>query len=169
MNSTSRQSFQSGIYHTKRFPLMATSLERTEQMDQAAKACLEAYGECKASSQHCLNARRDDRVRSCAGALEDCADVSLLLGNLLLRNSPMVLPTVGVAMDAARHAASAISALEHADGQLRAAYAACQNLLRVGRMLSGGDTPDPGEDERHEALLETFPASDSPPAVSQAT
>ena len=153
---------------TKPRVTMGTSIERIEQLDEAAAACLEAYRECRASAQHCLNARREERVRRCSGALEDGADASLMLANLLLRRSPLAEHAIPFCAEAARHAASAISGLEHADGQLRATYAACQNLLRVCRDL-GGPAVKNMHDERDEALLETFPASDATPTVTHAT
>ena len=141
---------------------------RTEDQDLAASAALDAYRECKASAQHCLNARREDGIRKCAGALEDCADASLLLSNLLLRQSPLIPAAIDVVEGAARQAAMMITGLDHANGQLRATYAACQNLLRVCRDLTGASRPAE-EDARDEALIETFPASDATPTISHAT
>ena len=147
---------------------MTTLAERIENVDEAAQACLDVYRHCTASAQHCLNVRREDRLRRCAGSLGDAADASLLLGNLLLRRSAMVGQAMVLCTEATRQAASSIAGLEHADGQLRATYAACQNLLRVMKGLSG-DAADAQEDDRDEALEETFPASDATPTVSHAT
>ena len=139
-----------------------------EEQDLAARAALDAYRQCKAAAQHCLNARREDRIRPCAGALEDCADASLVLANFLVRDSPLIPGALELASDAARQAASVISGLEHADGQLRATYAACQNLLRVCRDLATGGSASPANDARDEALRETFPASDATPTATRA-
>ncbi|HEX7071463.1 MAG TPA: hypothetical protein VF190_11685 [Rhodothermales bacterium] len=147
---------------------MTNSMDRPENTDSAAAACLDVYRLCTTSAQHCLNVRRDDAVRRCAGALRDGAEVALLLAGLLARRSPFAEKTVPLCAEAVRQAATAISGLEHADGQLRATYAACQNLLRVCRELTAGGLASESDD-RDEALLETFPASDATPTVTHAT
>ena len=132
----------------------------------AAVACLEAYRLCQGTVRHCLEDPNPQDGASCALELDDCADVNLLLANLISRNSPHVPQAAAFCAEVTRRTAESFSRIEHRDPQLRVAFAACQRVIRTcEELLSGRQAA--ARDSQDEAVEETFPASDATQLTSR--
>lgn len=138
---------------TKAQQVIDTSLE-------AYKICLQTAAYCAAQGGALASAER-------LQVLHDCADINLLLAQLLARASRFHRPLADLCMDVSRACAEAFSADEHDDGQLRVTYAACIRSARSCAELLGREEEIPMNDARDEAIWESFPASDAPPPPTQ--
>ena len=144
---------------------MSSEEKTTTRWDANAAACLETYRLCKSTSRYCQYESADAEIRACTVALDDCADIALLLANMFARRSPSVRDAAALSAATLRGVTGSFRRWEHHDPELRAAFAAAQNVIRICEEVEAGSEAS-ARDERDVALQETFPASDAPPGAS---
>lgn len=129
---------------------------------QAIDACLGAYKLCRKTAAYALqdggHLSRPDAVT----LLNDCADVALATANLLTRASPFKQHLASLCATIARSCTDVLAPEDDDDLTVRAAYAACCHAADACTALFT-ESKTETSDERHEALIESFPASDPAP------
>lgn len=135
-------------------------------LDRVIDDLMETYRICHQTAAYCIDSGGDLATLTRLKAFDDCAEVNLTLANFLLRASEHSMKLAALCRDISAACARAIEDVEHGDGQLRAAYAACQRSHHACKELVGDDVPA-HEDARDEAGRESFPASDPPPPPTQ--
>lgn len=140
------------------------------EADQVIDDCMEAYRLCRRAAAYCVDQGGDLATLHRLQALEDCAEVSLLTGNFLLRASRYYRQAATLCIRVAGACAAAIEEQEGAHAPLRATYAACHRLREACTDVLGQEVPADatGEERRwDETIEETFPGSDAPPPPTQ--
>ncbi len=128
--------------------------------------CLKTYKMCLETAAYGLGEGGALAEASLISLLNDCADVNLAMANFLTRGSRFGPELAAFCIAVSEACAEAMEPMEHADGQLRAAYAAC---LRSRRSCAEwiGVLPRATPDVCDDILAATFPASDPPPTPTQ--
>lgn len=130
--------------------------------------CMDVYQVCRQTAAYCANQQGAYAAPHRTQVLHDCAEIHLLTGDFLARASPYHRQAAGLACEIAQACADAFREIEHDDPQLRKLYAVCaQATEQLGAFLGQVEMP-PKSDARDEALKGSFPASDPPPAPSNA-
>ncbi len=135
---------------------------------QTVEDCLEAYRQCVAGLSHCLDCNDARSSGPHIRLLLDAADINLAASNFLTRASRYHRPLLELAAEVNEAAADSLSALGKDNPLLKAAYTAtlraaagCKEILDRSNIEKA--------DARDHAVLESFPASDTPPTASSAT
>jgi hypothetical protein len=131
--------------------------------EQAIKDCLATYRICRATATHGSQADSDWADSTMLNLLHDCAEMNLALVEFLNRGSAFSRVLSGLCARVSEACADALAPHEHADAQLRVAYAVCQRSHLVCAFLNGA-LPEEHFDPRDVALQGSFPASDPPPS-----
>lgn len=130
--------------------------------EQAILDCLTTYRICRATAFYGTQHGGDWVTPETLGLLQDCAEINHALVELLSRGSSFSRALSGLCSRASERCADALEPHEHADSQLRVAYATCRRSHLVCGYLSGA-LPEEHFDPRDVALQGTFPASDPTP------
>jgi hypothetical protein len=138
------------------------SIDSSEAKD-VIDACLQAYQYCARTIPYLARKGGQWADAERLTLLQDCADVSLLLANFLMRDSRFHAGIAALAQEVASACAESLEGLEHEDNQIRAVYAAC---LRLCQVTSGEEQPV-AYTARDETISESFPGSDPPPTPTQ--
>lgn len=137
---------------------LATGLD----LDRLIDDLMETYRICHQTTAYCIDSGGDLATLARLKAFDDCAEINLTLANFLLRASEHWRSLAAMCVDISAACAREIEDIEHSDGQLRSAFAACQRSRHACRELLGVEVPA-REDPRDETIRESFPASDPPP------
>lgn len=141
-------------------------LEAGVDLDRIIDDLMETYRICQQTAAYCIDSGGDlatlDRLR----ALDDCAEANLTLANFLLRASEHAPDVARLCHDVSGACARQIADVEHSNGQLRAAFAACTQSRHACLEFLGEESEE-FDDERDEIVRESFPASDPPPPPTQ--
>ena len=135
-------------------------------LDRIIDDLMETYRVCHQAAASCIDAGGELATLERLRAFDDCAEANLTLANFLLRASDHAADMARLCEKVSAACAREIADIEHSDGQLRAAYAACQHSRHACLQFLGEETPAT-EDQRDEAVRESFPASDPPPPPTQ--
>ncbi len=135
-------------------------------LDRVIDDLMETYRICHQSAAYCIDAGGDLATLARLRAFDDCAEISLTLANFLLRASKHADALAQLCVDVSTACAEEIRDVEHRDGQLRAAYAACRRSRRACLEVLG-EVVTNEDDDRDEAVRESFPASDPPAPPTQ--
>lgn len=135
-------------------------------LDRVIDDLMETYRICHQTAAYCIDSGGNLATLARLRAFDDCAEINLTLANFLLRASEHSTALARLCAEIATACAEEIQDVEHQDGQLRAAYAACQRSRHACLELLGDETVET-EDDRDEAVRESFPASDPPPPPTQ--
>ncbi len=130
-------------------------------------SCMDVYKVCRQTAAYCSSQGGDYADPHRLQVLYDCAESHLLAGDFLARASRFNRPAAQLAADLATACAEAFQDLEHDDKQLRKLYAVCMQSTQVIGVLLGEIEKLPQNDQRDEALKESFPASDPPPPPTE--
>lgn len=135
-------------------------------LDRVIDDLMETYRICHQTAAYCIDSGGELATLTRLRAFDDCAEINLTLANFLLRASKHAHMLAQLCVDVSTACAEAIQDVEHRDGQLRAAYAACRRSRHACLEVLGDESPIE-EDDRDEAVRESFPASDPPPPPTQ--
>lgn len=141
-------------------------LSTSVDLDRVIDDLMHAYRVCHQSAAYCINNGGELATLERLKAFDDCAEVNLTLANFLLRGSEHAVALARVCIDVSQACAESIQEIEHEDAQLRAAYAVCHHARHACLQLLGEEAPVV-EDERDQAIRESFPASDPPPPPTE--
>ncbi|MEX0747511.1 MAG: hypothetical protein WD275_05870 [Rhodothermales bacterium] len=130
-------------------------------LDRVIDDLMETYRICHQTTAYCIDSGGDLATLMRLRAFDDCAEINLTLANFLLRGSEHAPEMAALCLSISTACADSIRDIEHSDGQLRAAYAACQRSRHASLELLGREHRAE-EDARDEAVRESFPASDPP-------
>jgi hypothetical protein len=137
------------------------------QARQLMDDALSAYKACKETAAYCVQEGGELADPDLLQPVHDCADVALMVTNLVTRASRFHRQAAALCADVAEACAEALNqraALD--DEQLRVTHAACVRLHQCCLELTGlADSPS--SDQRDEALRETFPGSDPTPPPTE--
>ena len=134
--------------------------------EQAIRDCLTTYRICRATATYGTHGGGAWASGSVLNLLNDCAEMNLAVVELLSRGSQFSRAISRLCAAVSEACAEALAPHEHADAQLRVAYAACRRSHLLCAYLSGA-LPEEEFDPRDIALQGTFPASDPvPPPTS---
>ncbi len=131
-------------------------------LDRVIDDLMDTYRICHQTAAYCIDSGGDLATLVRLRAFDDCAEINLTLANFLLRASEHWRDLATLCVEVSTACASEIEDVEHGDGQLRAAYAACQRSRHACLELLGEEVRE-REDRRDEEIRESFPASDPPP------
>ncbi len=131
-------------------------------LDRLIDDLMNTYRVCHQTAAYCIDHGDELATLERLKAFDDCAEVNLTLANFLLRGSEYAVDLAKVCIDVSEACAASVRDIEHDDPQLRAAYAVCLRARHACRLFLGEERPVV-EDERDEAIRESFPASDPPP------
>ncbi|HMB94047.1 MAG TPA: hypothetical protein VKP65_24575 [Rhodothermales bacterium] len=134
--------------------------------EQAIKDCLTTYRICRATATHGTHYGGVWASGSVLNLLNDCAEMNLAVVELLSRGSQFSRNVSHLCAEISETCAEALAPHEHADAQLRVAYAACRRSHLVCAYLSGA-LPEEEFVPRDVALQGTFPASDPVPPPTE--
>jgi hypothetical protein len=134
-------------------------------LDRVIDDLMETYRICHQTTAYCIDSGGDIATLARLRAFDDCAEINLTLANFLLRGSEHAPEMSTLCLSISTACADSIRDIEHGDGQLRAAYAACQRSRHASLELLGRERRAE-EDARDEAVRGSFPASDPPAAAS---
>lgn len=135
-------------------------------LDRIIDDLMETYRVCHQTAAYSIDSGGELATLARLRAFDDCAEINLTLANFLLRASDHSHALAELCAEVSAACAEAIEDVEHQDGQLRAAYAACQHSRQSCLEVLGEYVPEV-EDARDEAVRESFPASDPPPPPTQ--
>ena len=133
---------------------------------QAIDACLGAYTLCRKTAAYALQDGGSLAKPYTLKLLNDCADVALATANLLTRASPFKQHLASLCATIARSCADVLAPEDDDDLNVRAAYAACCHAADACTALFAESEAEPSNG-RHEALVESFPASDPAPPPTE--
>lgn len=131
-------------------------------LDRVIDDLMETYRICHQTAAYSIDTGGELATLARLRAFDDCAEINLTLANFLLRASKHVAAVAELCVVVSEACAEAIEDVEHEDGQLRAAYAACRRSRRACLQVLGEAEPTE-DDDQDEAVRESFPASDPPP------
>ncbi len=131
-------------------------------LDRVIDDLMATYRICHQTAAYCIDSGGELATLARLRAFDDCAEINLTLANFLLRASRHARALAELCVAVSTACAEEIKDVEHDDGQLRAAYAACQRSRHACLEVLGEEIPSK-EDKRDEAGRESFPASDPPP------
>lgn len=135
-------------------------------LDRVIDDLMETYRICHQTTAYCIDHGGELATLERLKAFDDCAEINLTLANFLLRASDYAVRLAGLCLSVSMACAQSIQDIEHDDGQLRAAYAACQRSRHACMELIGDEVREK-EDALDEAVRESFPASDPSPPPTQ--
>lgn len=135
-------------------------------LDRVIDDLMDTYRICHQTAAYCIDSGGDLATLERLRALDDCAEANLTLANFLLRASDHAYDVARLCQTVSAACAQEIEAIEHSDGQLRAAYAACHQS-RHACLEFLGEEVEAIADDRDETVRESFPASDPPPPPTQ--
>jgi hypothetical protein len=145
-----------------------SDLERSSSvdLDRVIDDLMHAYRLCHQSAAYCIDHGGRLATLDRLKAFDDCAEVNLTLANFLLRGSEHAVMLARVCIEVSASCAHSIEDIEHSDPQLRAAFAVCHRARHACLQLLGEERAVI-EDERDQAIRESFPASDPPPTSTE--
>ena len=146
--------------------MVNTPTTSTTSSEDLLKDCLTTYRICRETANHGRQMGGEWTETGLVGLLNDCADINLVVVELLSRGSRFSRDLCVVGARISEACAEALEPFEHDDAQLRVAYATCRRSHLVCSFLSGA-LPQEHFDPRDVALDGTFPASDPLPPPTE--
>lgn len=131
-------------------------------LDSVIDDLMDTFRICRQTAAYCIDSGGDLATLARLRAFDDCAEINLTLANFLLRASEHWRDLASLCVEVSAACAREIKDIEHRDGQVRAAYAACTRSRHACLELLGEEFREQ-EDRRDEEIRESFPASDPPP------
>lgn len=131
-------------------------------LDGVIDDLMDTYRICRQTAAYCIDSGGELATLARLRAFDDCAEINLTLANFLLRASEHWRNLASLCVEVSTACAREIEDVEHSDGQIRAAYAACRRSRQACLELLGEELLEQ-EDRRDEEIRESFPASDPPP------
>lgn len=141
-------------------------LEAGVDLDRIIDDLMETYRICHQTAAYCIDTGGQLATLERLRAFDDCAEANLTLANFLLRASAYADDMARLCHKISAGCAKEIEAIEHTDGQLRSAYAACHRSRHACLEVLGEELPA-ADDRRDEIVRGSFPASDPPPPPTE--